>query len=182
MTGARVRVDDRVARAAFRALIAAATDMSDFFTEVGEDVKNEADLAFRDSRSPFGIPWAPLSLTTRIRRITKIASNFTQSGRIRARVSGDAQPLRDTGRLAQSISVQAGPQSVDVGSNVEYAAVHQFGARKGAFGANRRGSPIPWGDIPARPFLPVDENDELPADLNARIGQRFQDYIEEVLA
>ena len=44
---------------------------------------------------------------------------------------------------------------VIAGTNKVYAATHQFGAERGEFGADRRGRPIPWGDIPARPFLGV---------------------------
>jgi phage gpG-like protein len=39
-----------------------------------------------------------------------------------------------------------------VGSNMEYAAMQQFGGTKAEF-------PHLWGDIPARPFLGVSEND-----------------------
>jgi phage gpG-like protein len=45
------------------------------------------------------------------------------------------------------------PGGVEVGSSLEYAAVQQFGARQGQLGRTRRGAPIPWGDIPPRPFL-----------------------------
>jgi phage gpG-like protein len=38
-----------------------------------------------------------------------------------------------------------------------------FGARQGAFGRTRRNGPIPWGNIPARPFLPISENGEMNA-------------------
>lgn len=42
---------------------------------------------------------------------------------------------------------------------MEYAAAQQFGMKKGYAGANKRGSPIPWGDIPARPFLGISDHD-----------------------
>jgi phage gpG-like protein len=44
---------------------------------------------------------------------------------------------------------------------MEYAAVQQFGAVAGALGRNKRGSPIPWGNIPARPFLGVSAQDKV---------------------
>ncbi len=184
MTGMRIDVDDRVAQAALQALLGAMQDMTPLMEEIGEDAKAESDLAFRDSRSPFGIPWARLSLVTRIQRIQRVASNFTKSGKIKKNPRGiDATPLRDTGRLAASISVDAGPDSVEIGSNLPYAPTHQLGAKRGEFGSNRRGSPIPWGDIPARPFLPMpDSTGNLPPNLSALITQRFQAYIDEVLA
>jgi phage gpG-like protein len=48
---------------------------------------------------------------------------------------------------------------VEVGSSLEYAAVQQLGARRGQFGRTRRGAPIPWGDIPARPYLGISQAD-----------------------
>ena len=51
--------------------------------------------------------------------------------------------------------------SVEIGSNMPYSAVMQFGAKRGAFGQSSNGSPIPWGDIPARPFLGISSQDEL---------------------
>ena len=50
---------------------------------------------------------------------------------------------------------------------------HQFGAEKGAFGATSRGTPIPWGDIPARPFL------GLSADDRDGVRDRILDFIGE---
>jgi hypothetical protein len=38
-----------------------------------------------------------------------------------------------------------------------------FGAKQGAFGRTSRGGPIPWGDIPARPLLPIDEQGNMDA-------------------
>ena len=50
--------------------------------------------------------------------------------------------------------------SREVGSTRIYAGAHQFGARRGACGTNKKGAPIPWGDIPARPFLGVSDADK----------------------
>ena len=46
-----------------------------------------------------------------------------------------------------------------VGSGRVYAGTHQFGAKRGAFGRTAKGGPIPWGDIPARPFLGLSDAD-----------------------
>ncbi|MHB8921670.1 MAG: phage virion morphogenesis protein [Halothiobacillus sp.] len=39
-------------------------------------------------------------------------------------------------------------------------AFQQFGAAEGAFGETTTGHPIPWGDIPARPFIGLSDKDE----------------------
>ncbi len=84
------------------------------------------------------------------------------------------------GGLMGSIHVEVGRNSVMVGTNKKYAAIHQFGAKQGSFGVHRisvpahtrtrKGKPyqvkahtknmaLPWGDIPARPFLMVQDGD-----------------------
>lgn len=70
------------------------------------------------------------------------------------------------GGLAASINYKADKDNVKIGTNKIYAAVHQFGAKKGSFGtvaanikAHTRKMKLPWGDIPARPFLVVQKED-----------------------
>jgi len=66
--------------------------------------------------------------------------------------------------LMGSISTDHGKDFAEIGTNRVYAPTHQFGAQKGEFGTSSRGGPIPWGDIPARPYLgisPADESDIL---------------------
>ena len=89
------------------------------------------------------------------------------------------------GGLAASINYRAHKKSVEVGTNKIYGAVHQCGAKKGSFGAvvakikahlrkgvkvkaHERKMNLPWGDIPARPFLMVQDEDwtEIRAELN----------------
>lgn len=93
----------------------------------------------------------------------------------------DGQPLRDTGRLMNSIGHQVDGDTVLIGTNLVYAAVHNFGAKKGSFGAvvakvreharktrsgnsttvraHTRTVKIPWGDIPAREFMLLQDED-----------------------
>lgn len=53
--------------------------------------------------------------------------------------------------LAASISSYSTDATAVVGSNKPYAAMMHFGGSKASF-------PHLWGDIPARPYLPMDEN------------------------
>lgn len=113
-----------------------------------------------------------------------IRTNFAKSGRpgswdkLRRR---QGQPLRDTNRLMNSITSVPGKDSVRVGTNVEYAGVHNYGAKKHSFGTftvqvgphyrttrsgkqaavrgHTRRVKLPWGDIPARPFVMVQKED-----------------------
>jgi phage virion morphogenesis protein len=51
--------------------------------------------------------------------------------------------------LAASITTHATDSSAMVGSNKPYAAMMQFGGERAEF-------PQLWGDVPARPYLPMD--------------------------
>lgn len=85
----------------------------------------------------------------------------------RARGPGD-MPLRDRSNLYNSITERSTNTSAELGAgtNVKYSALHQFGARQGQFGKTKRNTPIPWGDVPARPYFPIDsEGNILPSAL-----------------
>ena len=89
-------------------------------------------------------------------------SDFTLARRRKGGMG--AQILRDTGRLAGSINYKVVGGSVELGTelgtNVVYAPTHQYGAKKGSYGRTRKGGPIPWGDIPARPFFGYNDQDQ----------------------
>lgn len=84
----------------------------------------------------------------------------------RARVQG-GQTLVDTSRLRDSITHRASDDGVEVGTNVVYAAIHQFGGRiepkakpKLVFRLADGGwARVDHVDMPARPFLGVDHHD-----------------------
>ncbi|MBN8189371.1 MAG: hypothetical protein GYB50_17200 [Rhodobacteraceae bacterium] len=101
-------------------------------------------------------PWAPRTQTT----LDAYAARRDKPG---------PRPLiGSTKSLSGTISYEARADDVTWGSNMIYAAVQQFGAEAGAFGArmgmNKKGRrffmPIPWGNIPARRFLGVGKEDE----------------------
>lgn len=67
---------------------------------------------------------------------------------------GDRPLTGKTGVLASTINYQmTGPNALAIGSPMEYAAMQQFGGTKADFSHL-------WGDIPARPFLGISEQDE----------------------
>lgn len=143
-------------------------DSARVMDNIGSTLVDLIHLTFRDSVDPYGQPWTPLSPVT-------IARRRKQS----------SKPLLDTGRLRNSISYAATRDEVRVftGTEVIYAATQQFGARKGQYGRTKRGGPIPWGDIPARKFFPL-LNDQavLPDDWDAELVSLFDSYLGEVIA
>jgi phage virion morphogenesis protein len=133
-------------------LIQSGRDTLPLMQDLGRAAKTQVQLGFRSGQAPDGSRWAPLRF---------------RSG----------QPLRDTGRLRNSIDYRASRDEVIVGTNVCYAIVHQFGATIRANPARRgqrslcgyihKGSPFlifraSGGrvirarevTIPARPFFP----------------------------
>jgi phage virion morphogenesis protein len=131
------------AQAAMRRILVRMADASPLMDQIGLAMTASTLLRFKGGVGPDGSPWAPLSPVTILRRRKR-----------------SSKPLLDTGRLRNSITHKANRRSVVIGTGVIYGRTHQFGARKGAFGATRRGSPIPWGDIPSRPFLGISDRDE----------------------
>ncbi len=89
------------------------------------------------------------------------------------------------GGLLGSIKHKAYDKHVEISAGKEYAATQHFGAKKGKFGtiaaripahtrgghavrAHTRQMKLPWGNIPARPFMHITEPDrqEMLAALN----------------
>ena len=70
-----------------------------------------------------------------------------------------------------------GPDFVEIGTNKIYAAVMQFGAAKGAFGTDAGGSSIPWGAIPARPFLGISDQDR--TNIAATVDEWLEGIVED---
>jgi phage virion morphogenesis protein len=139
-----ITVDSRELQEALKRLAESVENLREPLDQIGAAVSNNAQLRFPAQAGPGGKPWSKLSPVTLARR--------KKGGK-------GAQALLDTGRLRASITHNVHSNTVEVGTNVEYAAVQQFGATRGAFGRTKRGAPIPWGNIPARPFLGLDAED-----------------------
>jgi len=138
-----LELDQTEARAAIQRLIRLGTDLTPLMQDIGEHLLNTTRERFREEQAPDGTPWAPLSNTTRQRKT-----------RNRNKI------LTEEGLLGSQIVYRATASSLEIGSNRVYAATHQFGATQGQYGSTSRGAPIPWGNIPARPFLGISPEDE----------------------
>ena len=145
-----VQINDKEVLARFQALQARYADMSPAMNEIGFALVETTRERFFAGSSPDGVPWAPKSPAT-------IAAYEARGQRV------DFRPLfgGSPGGIALHTSTahDYGPDYVEVSSGRIQAAVMQFGAAKGAFGTTSRGSPVPWGDIPARPFLGISDQD-----------------------
>ncbi len=126
-----------------------------FYKSVGEYMVSVAiPRNFANEAAPDGTPWASLRPVTLARR--------QKAGLASTAI------LRATGNMASKINYEATDQHARIGSPHIQAAVMQFGAEQGQFGAfmgkDKRGRDhfhhLPWGNIPARPFLGLSPADE----------------------
>ena len=139
----KIEVQDAELQQGLQALIETGLDLTPVMADIGEALLNSTRQRFSDQVSPEGEAWSPLSNVTKAQKKKNKDKILTEEGRLR--------------RL---LSVRAGKDHVEVGSTRIYAGTHQFGAERRAYGTNKRGAPIPWGNIPARPFLGVSHNDK----------------------
>ncbi len=127
---------------------AALTDMTPVYEDISEYMVKATRDRFVTSTAPDGTRWRKKSPTT-------LAAYL-------ARGDGDRpDPLiGPSGRLGKEIAKLVTRNSAEIGSALEYSAVMQDGAAKGAFGSTKSGRPVPWGDIPARVWLGISAEDE----------------------
>lgn len=139
-------------------------DMRPFLLAVGETLMASTKRRFETSTDPQGRPWAPNSPVTVERMLGAYKGSRKKSGGLSkkgaARAAAKKPLIGETRSLSSTIHYQLiGSDTVAIGSPMIYAATQQFGAAKGQFGTTRRGAPIPWGNIPARPFLGISAQD-----------------------
>lgn len=139
-----------------RVRIMAGMDTSALMPRLGEYLQRSTQDRFKSQTSPDGATWDVLAPRTLARKEKKKLN----PGKV----------LTERGLLRKGIAWQLlNKSTVEVGSNLAYAAAHQFGMKQGYAGRGkyktRRGSfPIPWGDIPARPFLGLSDQDKRKID------------------
>lgn len=167
-------------------LAASIKDMTPIMRAIGGELEAATERNFDDEGARIGAKWKPS----------------------RRAIEQNGQTLRDTGRLVASISSagaghvsEVTPQSVFVGTNVEYAAIHQFGgeikqaaqSRRQGFitkgkqqrfagekSRNEKGFTEKWTsrgaytiDMPARPFFGLNQQDE--QDIADKIAEMLDD-------
>lgn len=155
-----IEINEAAITAALQDTMAALTDMSPIMNKVGAVMRDQTEDRFATGKAPDGTPWAPRSPAT----IAAYAARAKKPGGQKSW----GGVLHYSGQLANNIFHKYGPDFAEVGSAEPYASTMQFGAAAGAFGAfigkDKLGRDhvhsIPWGDIPARPFLGVSEDDQ----------------------
>ena len=123
-----VEVDDAELREQLNRLVFRLANADPILDDIGRRLVTSTIQRFEREQAPDGTPWKPSA---------------------RAEEEG-GQTLTDTGRLRQSITHRVRGDGVEVGTNVVYGAIHQFG---GEAGRNKSVT------LPARPYLGVDAGD-----------------------
>jgi phage virion morphogenesis protein len=125
-----IEVDSRVVQAALARLDRAFDDMTEPMGAIGDMLVSSTTHRFMETnRGPDGSAWTPSLRAIRQGNKTLVAR----------------------GHLRDSITHIPGPDSVQVGTNLVYAAIHQFGGKAG------RGHKV---TLPARPYLGLEPEDE----------------------
>ncbi|HYW05015.1 MAG TPA: phage virion morphogenesis protein [Gammaproteobacteria bacterium] len=144
MAGVTITVDDAQVLERLQQLLDTVTDPRPALRDAGEALLRSTRHRFDTQTAPDGHPWAPLSPATVARKKKNKDKILVLDGYLR-------------GTLNYQV---VGGTTLELGSPMIYAGTQQFGAHKGQYGSTRRGSPIPWGDIPARPFLGLSAGDK----------------------
>ena len=152
MAGAAIRVRAEEAAARLRGVESRGENLAPVLRAFGQYLLGSIERNFAAGGRPTA--WEPLKLATKVAWHTRRSSWWSKGGGMTAKGRAaweGRKPLTDTGRLRRSIQVaEVTPRSVTIGTNLVYAAIHQFGGLAG------RGRKV---RIPARPYLVFQEED-----------------------
>ena len=163
-----IELTDRSGLDYLHGFVARAKNMRPVLLEIGEDMAESTKQRFATATGPDGTAWAPNSALT----LARYSSNFARkkdgefTKRSAAKLAGKKPGTGETRALSTTINYQLhGDGAVAIGSPMIYAGTFHYGAKSGEFGfgfyKTRQGSfPLPWGDIPARPFLGASDEDK----------------------
>ena len=130
-------------------------DLTPVMRQIGYTLIDIVEQNF-ETESFLGRPWKPLAESTKRQKAKR----------------GYEKILQNRGTLAESIDFVATKDKLILGTNVEYAAIHQFG---GDAGKDHR------AHIPARPFLPIDENATMPKKIEDEILEAVEFYVKRIV-
>ncbi len=132
----KVEIKDEAATAALMRLSRVFDDAAPVMGEIGEMLHESTRERYKQGIAPDGTKWAPKSPVTLARNPKWI------------------RPLFAEGNMHETIFPNSGSDFVEIGVVAKQAAMMQFGGTKAQF-------PHLWGNIPARPFLGLSEQDEV---------------------
>lgn len=168
MSGAQIDINLSGFLSELTSLRSRMADKASLLQEIGEELVDSTKRRFETSTAPDGSKWAENKPSTVMLFLYEKAGRnkhtnqqnpiHGRNGNLYKRFSTAASGKRPlvgaTGALQSGINWQIDGDSVLIGSPMEYAATQQFGAPARSLGGN-----APWGDIPAREFLGLSDDD-----------------------
>ena len=175
MASIRSEVNDQAVRHALAALAQRVQNMRPHLMAIGEDITERAKQRFATSTGPDGQRWAPNGTAVLMAAITRIGkSGRKKDGSLNAKglkTASSKKPLIGPSHdLERQIFPAVQGNSLTVTSSPVYAAIQQFGGKKSEF-------PHLWGDIPARPFMPIRPDGSLYPAEQALILEQINEYL-----
>lgn len=171
MTDITLQVDDRQVRQGIDRLRRAGLDLTPAMRKIAQTLATITEDNFAAQGRP---SWQPLSdVTIHLRLGGKKA--YKKDGSLKAgaeRKKSSMLILQDRGQLASSVSTDYGATQAVIGSNLAYAAIHQFGGEAG------RGLKV---SIPARPYLPADKDGNLQPEAQGPILATVLRHLKQAL-
>lgn len=128
-------------------------DTIPIMAEIANVLYNQSMKSFEDQESPSGLPWQ------------RLADSTVESKKHPEKM------LYEEGSLKLSMSLYADRTTAEIGSNSDYAAIHQFGGKTGRNHAST---------IPARPYMPLQENGDLYPEAWEGIFDILDEFWEDV--
>lgn len=179
-----IRIDDSQLRAALDRLERSAVDLGPAMRKIAQAMATETERNFAAQGRPRWKPLADATLLNRARsskRFSKKDGSTSEKKHGIHRKDGgllksalkrmeSAMILQDSGRLASSISTDFDSTHAIIGSNVEYAAIHQFG---GMAGPGRK------VEIEARPYLPITADGALTPEASEEVLSTVLRHLEK---
>lgn len=164
---------------ALNRLLLAGQDMNPVLLAIGEGITKRAKERFDTLAAPDGTPWAPNAPSTIDAYVSEKGGYSKKTGKLLkkgALMQISKKPLQGhSGDLARQISSDVLGNVLTVGAGPKYAAMQQFGGKKSEF-------PNLWGDIPARPFLPVTRDEQLYPEEERSILDALNKYFSQSFA
>lgn len=140
-----VDINDAEVQAMLERVSDVLADMSPVFNQIGLYLVRTTKERFPTGKAPDGTPWAPRSAAT--------LNNYERLAKKPGKQASWGGVLHYSGQLSKNINHQYSPDWVRVGSPEPWAAMMQFGGTKSKW-------PHLWGNIPARPFLGMSDEDK----------------------
>jgi phage virion morphogenesis protein len=164
MTAAAIVIDDSDIQEGLQRVLDAAGDLAPVLKNIGEYEAEETKDRFRDQLDPDGQPWEPLNaLYKTTKKGPRILTGQTRS-------------------LSEIVWQLASQTSVEVGSNVVYARIHNEGgiikpksAAALVFSMGGQTFKVKSVRIPRRTFLGINEEDR--REIEAIIRDHFEEAI-----